>query len=509
MMKRPDHAGIQGRASQAPTVGVSLTLGEAHAAWQRARRRKKPSATRWRFERRWLDSLVDLTDTLQAGTWQPRHTQCFVVHRPKTREVHAPDFADRVLHHWLVPQLEAVFDAGFIHDSFANRRGKGTLAAVRRLQVFMRQRQDGRGGGWALKLDVHNCFNRIHRPTLYRLLVHGLSKAQRAGRLDDARTLQLRSLCHRLLAEPTRMRIANPVAHRRLPPHKRLDLAPAGRGIPVGNLTSQFFVNVYLDRLDQFVKHELKVRHYLRFVDDMVLLGDSASQLTDWRKRIAGFLDEQLGLTLRDMPGPNPLRDGLPFLGYRVYTSHLGVLQRSVQHCRQALRNFERRHVRWYQRPDGALWLRWRAPPERLQALHQQLASYWGHFGHAQAFHQRLALIAEFAWLQALFEPTALQDARLLPAWQPDGAGLSEQRALMAQCWPCTEATSRVADWVQCGALWQGPLGATVQVQGATARHRRAWQPYRQLAQHGWLRHGARRRSLVEAFGPCYIDPTP
>ena len=506
MMKRPDQAGFQGRASQAPRVGVPLTLAQAHAAWQRARRRKKPSASRWRFERRWLDSLVDLTDTLQAGNWQPRHTQCFVVHRPKTREVHAPDFADRVLHHWLVPQLEAVFDAGFIHDSFANRRGKGTLAAVQRLQGFMRQRQDGQGGGWALKLDVHNCFNRIHRPTLYRLLVNGLSKAQRAGRLDDGHALQLRSLCHRLLAQPTRMRITDPLAHRRLPPHKRLDLAPAGRGIPVGNLTSQFFVNVYLDRLDQFVKHELKVRHYLRFVDDMVLLGDSAAQLAGWRECIAGFLGDQLGLTLRDMPGPGLLRHGLPFLGYRVYASHLAVLQRSVQHCRQALQAFERRHVRWYRAPNGARWLRWRAAPERLQALQQQLASYWGHFGHAQAFHQRLALIAEFAWLQALFEPAALLDARLQPAWQPDGAGLSEQQALMTQCWPHTGETVPVAGWVQCGALWRGPLGATVQVHGAAARHRRAWQPYRLLAQHGWLRHGARRRSLVEAFGPCYID---
>ena len=392
-----------------PNVRVPATFAQIYEAWQKARKRKKPSISRWRFERRWLDSLAQLTETLNAGCWQPRHTQCFVVTRPKTREVHAPDFADRVLHHWLVPRLEAVFEPGFIGDSYANRHGKGSHAAVRRLQHFMRQRQDGidalRGGGYALKLDVHNCFNRIHRPTLYMQLVAGLDKAVRRGKLAQCDALALRSLCHSLLRAPTQTHCVTPLAQAALPPHKRLDRAPPGCGIPVGNLSSQFFVNVYMDRLDQFVKHTLKVRHYIRFVDDLVLLGSSPQQLADWHQQIAGFLNAQLRLNLREEAPIAAIRDGLAFLGYRVYPTHLLVGHRALKHCREVLASFEQNYSKSQcDLQTGEPWRTWWSSPADCARLSQQMASYRGHFGHAKSWRLQQKLHKRFAWLAQLLD---------------------------------------------------------------------------------------------------------
>lgn len=113
-----------------------------------------------------------LRDTLRHAEWWPTPAVCFVTTCPKAREIHATDFADRVVHHWLVPRLEALYGPVFIHDSYSNRKGKGTHAAVERLQVFMRQVRDGSGGGkgWCLQLNIKNFFNRVHRPALYELL---------------------------------------------------------------------------------------------------------------------------------------------------------------------------------------------------------------------------------------------------------------------------------------------------------------------------------------------------
>ena len=109
-------------------------LQELYQAWRRARRQKVPSFNQLRFDHRWPDGLLQLQRELLAGRWEPRPSTCFVATRPKAREIHAPDFADRVVHHWLVPQLEALWEPTFIHDSYANRKGRGSHAAVRRAQ---------------------------------------------------------------------------------------------------------------------------------------------------------------------------------------------------------------------------------------------------------------------------------------------------------------------------------------------------------------------------------------
>jgi RNA-directed DNA polymerase len=277
------------------------------------------------------------------------------------------------------------------------RARRGSHSAVDRLQAFMRQRENMPGatvaGGWYLQLDVHNFFNSIHRPTLYTLLCHRLAQAQKRGQLPAAHALALRSLCHKLLARRVTEQVRNPAAAAGLPPHKRLCNAAPGCGLPVGNLTSQFFANVYLNALDQFVKHTLKVRHYVRYVDDFVLLGDSPAQLQHWQGQIAAFLHETLHLRLRDAAPLRPCRQGVDFLGYVVFTHHRRVRQRVVQHCRAKLQ-------RWHQQHQSFERVR----PAQVQQLQALLGSYWGHFAHANSVCLRHQIFSQMPWLTPFFD---------------------------------------------------------------------------------------------------------
>jgi RNA-directed DNA polymerase len=143
-------------------------LAVLYGAWRSARSRKKPSMNMLAFEADWLGRLLAIQEVLAERRWQPQRSVCFVTTHPKTREIHAPDFADRVVHHYLVPQLQAIYEPVFIHDSYANRSGKGSHQAVARLQQFMRQ-VEGKPA-FFLQLDIHNFFNSINRHILYRQL---------------------------------------------------------------------------------------------------------------------------------------------------------------------------------------------------------------------------------------------------------------------------------------------------------------------------------------------------
>jgi RNA-directed DNA polymerase len=206
-----------------------------------------------------------------------------------------------------------------------------------------------------------------------------------------------------------------------VPPHKRLINARPGCGIAVGNLSSQFFANVYLNALDQFVKHTLKCRHYVRYVDDFVLLHHDPQQLLAWREEIEAFLAAQLQLTLKQnannrLPLPQPLANGCDFLGYLIYPQHKVVRRRVIQHCREKLRAWARSagfgsavrdRFPWegdFAQPAGrGSFSRSLSGVEGSQQIRALVASYWGHFGHASHWRLTERLLREFGWLRWLF----------------------------------------------------------------------------------------------------------
>jgi len=377
--------------------GETVTLRALHAAWRDARRGKQPSCNQLAFDAHWADGLLQIHRELIRGTWKPRPSTCFVATRPKAREIHAPDFADRVVHHWLVPQLEAIWERRFIADSYANRKGKGSHAAVRRVQQFVRQVHSGQGGGYFLQLDIHNFFNSIHRPTLWRILKPVLQKHRLAPVAQHA-THAL--LSHAPLRAGVRMR-GHAEEFALVPEHKRLANAAPGCGLPIGNLSSQLFANIYLDRLDQFIKHTLKARRYVRYVDDFVLVHRDREVLACWQNQIAAFLGRELRLRLKDDIRLRALADGIDFLGYVIRPTHTMVRRRVVSHLRSTLAAWEREHVR----ADII-----HSTPVDLQRVQSVVSSYSGHLRHANSHKLRRSMIHRFNWL-----PTGIRRRRFKP----------------------------------------------------------------------------------------------
>lgn len=235
---------------------------------------------------------------------------------------------------------------------------------------------------------VDEFFNSIHRGTLWRMLKPALTGA-------GLPEIAVRA-AHALLRYPpvqagTRIRAtAEEVAL--VPPHKRLVNAPPGSGLPIGNLSSQFLANVYLDRLDQFVKHTLKAKRYLRYVDDFVLVHHDREQLLAWQEQITEFLGRVLHLSLKAAPPLRRLSDGIDFLGYVVRPTHTLVRRRVVAHMHAALAGWQARHV-----ADRTI----RATPDALQRVQATAASYAGHLKHASSHRLMARSRSRFPWLAA------------------------------------------------------------------------------------------------------------
>lgn len=289
--------------------------------------------------------VLPLAHSLATGQYRPQAFTVFAVTDPKLREIFAPAFVDRLVQHWLVRHIEPWWDKRFIDDSFANRHGKGTQAAIARLQRFMRQPRHR----WVMQLDIAAFFPSIDRGILLGLWQRALPHLHLTHVPDDiqpeATRHTLDQVATAILTQSPTQPMPRPSGQRRLlaqvPPHKSLFAAPPGVGLPIGSLTSQFFANVYLNELDQFVKHTLKARAYLRYVDDFCLLADDPATLLGWKAQIEAFLHERLRLTQH--PHKVVLQrsaQGVDFLGQIVFPHHSLMRQRSVRALRKRIRYF-------------------------------------------------------------------------------------------------------------------------------------------------------------------------
>lgn len=290
------------------------------AGWLDCRRTKRNTAAARAFEDRAEDNLVELLEELLAGTYTPGSSICFVIVRPKPREVWAAGFRDRVVHHLLHRRIAAGFERRFIADSCACIEGRGTLYAARRLEAKVRAlSQNWSRRVYYLKCDVANFFPSIDKNRLGRLLAAGIHApfwrdlADQVLHHDPRPGVDLRG-------DPARLAL--------IPAAKSLFGRPAHLGLPIGNLPSQFGANVHLNELDQHVKHRLRAPHYVRYVDDFVLLSESPQQLNAWRAAIEAFLPERLGLQLNPVKTVlQPVERGIDFVGHLV-KPHRRILRR-------------------------------------------------------------------------------------------------------------------------------------------------------------------------------------
>jgi len=293
-----------------------VTFESLHAAYLRARKGKRFLPEVLEFEARRERNLGRLLDELTSGSYHPGPYRSFTIYDPKERVISAAPFRDRVVHHALVAAIEPVFEPTFIHDSYANRKGKGTHAALRRYQAWCRKYP------YALVCDIEKFF-----PSLD----HAVLKALLRRKLKDARVLDL---CDSIIdaANP------QPAVNRWFPGDDLFTPGERRRGLPIGNLTSQFWQNVYLNPLDHFVKEGLGCVAYLRYVDDFVLLAHDKATLGEWREAIIGFLR-----TLRLAPNARRFglcrtADGVNWLGFLVSPDDCKVKREKRVFFRRRLR---------------------------------------------------------------------------------------------------------------------------------------------------------------------------
>lgn len=378
----------------------STLLTDVFHAYFDARRHKRNTESQLAFEMDLESNLVALYEEVKNRTYTPSPAVCFLVHYPVKREIFASQFRDRVIHHLLYNYIAPVFEREMIYDSYSCRKGKGTLFGVERMEHHIRSCTDNyRQQAWVLKLDLKGYFMSIDKKILYELIMQTLEAYwQRPCGSGDGRTWAermdtdtIRFLLRTILfKDPTRN--CEIRGDRKgwddLPPSKSLLKSPPGVGLPIGDLTSQLFSNVYLNRLDNFVKRTLRCKHYGRYVDDFFIIDTSRVRLKSLIPLLRDFLHDELHLTLH----PNKIvlqrhTHGVPFLGTCLKPHRNYAVKRTMGALRLAVRRMEGR-------------IEDREPSyEVLVKMQRTLNSYLGYLIH----------VKRLRFLHGLFDASPLQ----------------------------------------------------------------------------------------------------
>lgn len=266
-----------------------LTFEKIYEAHLRARKNKTNTAELIRFEMNLENNLTNLLNNIRNGTYRIGNYRTFYVNEPKLRKIQALPFRDRIVHQWYVEEfIKPNIVPKFIKDTYACLDGKGTHKAVNAIQHYMQIYKRNFGDFWILKCDIKRFFYSINLDILFQLLKKQIS---------DKKLLQFTRI---LIYENRDENI----------------------GIPIGNYTSQFFANIYLNELDQYIKHTLKVKYYVRYMDDFILLLDSKETCKEIKNKIEQFIKDHLELELNHKSRYYPCAQGVNFCGFRIWPTH-------------------------------------------------------------------------------------------------------------------------------------------------------------------------------------------
>lgn len=261
-------------------------------AWNEFRKGKERKLDVQNFFLELEANIVSLFRRIKSGIYKHSSYISFVICDPKLRNIHKAEVTDRVLHHSIVKHIEPLFEKSFIFDSYSSRDDKGTHRAVKRLKKFcLSITKNKTKTAWALKCDVKKFFDSIDHEILLSLV---------REKIKDKRLMEI---------------IENIIRSYNKEP---------GKGIPLGNLTSQLFSNVYLNKFDHFVKRELRAKFYIRYADDFVILSREKEYLEELVFQINNFLEEKLKLHLHpDKISIRKIHQGIDFLGAIVFPTHI------------------------------------------------------------------------------------------------------------------------------------------------------------------------------------------
>ena len=343
------------------TLSREQLLADLYQAYYDARRHKRNKPYQLRFEADLERNLNALCDELYNRTYKPYPSTCFIITDPKKREVFAADFRDRIVHHLYYNYTHELYERTFIYDSYSCIRDRGTHFGIARLEQHIRQEsQHYTVPCYVLKMDISGYFMHINRQlllsiclaTLERMSVHRILKHVPTTWQEVLDMDFVRYLTHEIV-------LLNPIKDCRLhgseeewadlPQSKSLFHSPAGCGLPIGNLTSQLFSNVYLNVLDQYVKRKLRCRHYGRYVDDFYVVSADKEFLLEVAERVKEMLQMRLHLEIND--GKTKVLSiwhGVDFLGAYVKPHRQYASRQMVMRMREKLRllpQYDAQHV--------------------------------------------------------------------------------------------------------------------------------------------------------------------
>ncbi len=333
--------------------------------------------------------MLKLEQELNNRLYSPGQSICFVVTSPKPREVFAADFRDRIVHHLLVNHLEPIWEKKFIHHSYSCRKNKGTHRAIKDLKKYFRKiSRNYSQPAYYLQADISAFFMSLKKEILFKII---------KKHVKNPEILWLTKQI--IFQNPTKnfYQKGDPALFKLIPNHKSLFKVPLNQGLPIGNLTSQFFANLYLNELDQFVKHKLKVKAYLRYVDDILLINQDKNKLKIWNRQIDNFLRYRLKLKIHpNKTILNPISQGVNFVGFIIKPDYSLVRRRTAASLKSKIWRFN-------QQPFPQNYLKFE---QELKQILSTINSYYGQFKHANSFKLRKSIYQKhFKILKSYLQP--------------------------------------------------------------------------------------------------------
>ena len=307
--------------------------------------------------------LFNMRNDLLNHTYVVGEYREFYIHEPKKRLIMALPFYDRVIQWAIYQVINPMFSKGYITDSYACINGRGTHQAAQRLHYWLKQVDRKEEKWYYLKLDIAKYFYRIDHQALIKIL--------RRKIYDKDLMRLLETIINSETAFGLELGINDPAESKRV----------EHCGMPIGNLTSQMFANIYMNELDQYVKRELSVHHYIRYMDDMILLAEDKKKLHEYKALINDFLQENLKLDLNNKTAIRPISLGIEFVGYKLWPTHVKLRKSTALKMKRRMKQVKKQYER------GEI---------SLNKVSGTVASYNGVLKYCNSHNLRTKLLSEF-----------------------------------------------------------------------------------------------------------------
>lgn len=337
------------------TFKNNLNYINLYNAYLRAKKDKTSKIEILKYEQNLENNLVNLLRKMKNNKYTLGDYRTFVIKEPKERIIKALPFEDRIVHQWYVEEfIIPNIIPKFIEDSFACIKSRGTHSAVNKIQSYMRIQKRSNENFWILKCDIKKFFYNIKKDILFNIIKKYIKDKE------------LLKFTHLLI----------------------FDNSTDNVGIPIGNYTSQYFANIYLNELDQYIKRELKIKYYVRYMDDFILLLNTKEECKKIKIQIETFIHENLKLELNHKSRYYPNNFGLDFCGYRIWTTHRLIRTSSKKNMKRKVLSLNKK---------------WKQNKIDLSKANRSLSSWFGHISHANSYTLKNQILKKADFLYTEF----------------------------------------------------------------------------------------------------------